>query len=235
MKGGLVLASLIAVSILVTPVFTSCKEPEPSTPPLSAQEIIDNSARSMEAVNSFHFEIMHTGGGTPMAMGLEMNEAVGDVSKPGRLKTAITAAMGKMLIEVEVITIGTTTYMTNPLTREWELLPNEFSAINIFDLNTGIIAILQDVRNPVKLEDEGVAGIGCYHLKGEVPCESLRPITLSSIEGVMVSVDVWIDKAEFLIRQVKLEGRITETEKEGIVRELKLSEFNQEIEIEPPG
>jgi hypothetical protein len=143
--------------------------------------------------------------------------------------------MGAMLLEVEVITIGNTTYMTNPLTREWELLPNEFSAINIFDLNTGIIAILQDVRNPVKLEDERVAGIGCYHLKGEVPCESLRPITLSSIEGVMVSVDVWIDKAEFLIRQVKLEGRITETEKEGIVRELKLSEFNQEIEIEPPG
>ncbi len=235
MKGGLVLAAVIAVTILIIPIFPACKEPEPAVTPLSVQEVIERSAESMKAVNSFHFEIMHTGGGTPIAMGLEMNEAVGDVAKPGRLKTAITAAMGSMLVEVEVITIGTTTYMTNPLTRKWELLPNEFSAINIFDLNTGIIAILEDVRNPAKLDDEEVEAISCYHLKGEVPCESLRPITLSSIEGVMVSVEVWIDKEEFLIRQVKLDGRITETEKDGIIRELKLSKFNQEIEIEPPG
>lgn len=213
----------------------ACSEEEPMPQLPSAQEIIRDSINKMNVISSFHFELGHEGGRTPIAMGLELDEAIGDVAKPDRLKTNITAALGGMLVEVEVVTIGTTTYMTNPFTKKWELIPGEFSAISIFDPNAGITAILEGISNPSKVEGEEKEQVGnSYHIKGEIPSESLRPITLSSVEGVNVMVDVWIDTENFLINQIRVEGQITKTEKPGIIRILKLSNYDQAIEIESP-
>lgn len=234
MKVGLLLVTVITITILAVFMVPACKKAEPTLPSLSASEIIENSGERTSKVNSFHFEIMHVGGGTPLVKGLEMNEAVGDIVKPGKLKTSISAKMGMMFVEVDIITVGKTTYMTNPLNKEWELLSNEFSAITLFDPDTGIAAILKDMTDLTKLDDEKIDAISCYHIKGKVPCESLRPITLSSIEGVKIDVEVWIDKKEFLLYQIRLDGKITDTEKLGIVREIRLSSFDQEVEIELP-
>jgi hypothetical protein len=230
----------IALSFLIFFVFMflmlpACSEEEPILQSPSAQEIIRDSINKMNAISSFHFELGHEGGRTLIAMGLELDEAIGDVAKPDRLKTNITAALGGMLVEVEVVTVGTTTYMTNPLTKKWELIPGEFSAISIFDPNAGITAILEDMSNPSKVEGEEKEQVGnSYHIKGEIPSESLRPITLSSVEGVNITVDVWIDTENFLINQIRVEGQITEMEKPGIIRILKLSNYDQEIKIESP-
>ena len=234
MKKYLVLAIIMIINILLFSLLPACREPEATRQPLNASEIISNSIDKMKAINSFHFKLTHEGGRTPIAMGLELEEAVGDVAKPDKLKTNIIAALGVMLVEVEVITIGVTTYMTNPLTKEWEPCPGEFSPISIFDPSAGITSILEDISNPAKDESEDSNKATSYHIKGERPTESLRPITLSSIEGVNVSVDVWIDKDDFLIDQIRVEGQITDTEKPGIVRILDLSDYDHEVEIESP-
>ena len=79
-----------------------------------------------------------------------------------------------------------------------------------------------------------VDGIACYHIIGEILSEDLQPITLSSLVGAKIDVEIWIDQDEFLLRQVRLEGKITEGEKPGIVRTIKLSDFDQEVEINLP-
>ena len=234
MKREPVLAALIVATILAVTPAPACKEAAPIASNLSASEIIAESAATMREIDSFHFEITHEGGGTPIAMGVEMREAEGDVAKPGKLSTEISATMSGILVRVDIITVGTTTYMTNPLTRQWELLPGEFSAISIFDPDAGIVAILEEMTDLTRLDDEKIGTFTCIHIKGEIPCESLRPITLTSVEGVDIDVEVWIDGEEFLLHQIKLDGRITETEKEGIIRYLKLSNFDQEVEIELP-
>jgi len=234
MKKGLALMITIIIISSLCLTLPACSEEVPTPQPLDASEIINNAIEKLKTINSFHFELVHEGGRTPIVMGLELDEAVGDVAKPDKLKTTIIAAMRGMLVEVEVITIGVTTYMTNPLTKEWELCPSEFSAISIFDPNAGITSILKDITNPAIVESEEGDKVNSYHIKGEIPSESLRPITLSSVEGVNVAVDVWIGKEDFLINQIRVEGQITETEKPGIIRTLKLSNYDQEVEIESP-
>lgn len=225
---------IFIIIIILLVLVLSCGKEEPTSPTLTAQEIINNSIDKMTDINSFHFELSHEGGRTPIAMGLELDEAKGDMKKPDKLKTTVIAALKGMLVEVQVITIGTTTYMTNPLTKKWEFVPGEFSAISIFDPNAGITSILQDMVNPtlVKIEEDNIPN--SYHIMGEIPSESLRPITLSSIEGINVSADIWIDIESFLINQITIEGQISEAEQPGIIRKLKLSDYNQEIEIVSP-
>jgi hypothetical protein len=229
------LSSVISVFIIFSLVFVlSCSKEEPTSPGFTAQEIINNSIEKMTEISSFHFELSHEGGRTPIAMGLELEEAKGDMKKPDKLKTTVMAALRGILVEVQVITIGDTTYMTNPLTKKWEYVPGEFSAISIFDPNAGITSILQDVVNPTVVESEDGDKPNGYHITGEIPSESLRPITLSSAGGINVSAEIWIDTKSFLINQITIEGQISETEQPGIIRKLKLSNYNKEIEIVSP-
>jgi hypothetical protein len=188
----------------------------------------------MGKAKSFHFELEHDGGGTPIALGLVMDKAKGHIARPDRLKAKISTTIMGGFVEVEVITVGLVIYMTNPFSGEWEPLPTEFSAVSIFDPDTGFTAILDGMTDLTKLEDEEVNGLPCHHIAGETPSEHLSSITLSSVEGVMIDTEIWVDIEESLLRRIRLEGQITEGEKAGIVRTISLSDFDQSVEIELP-
>jgi hypothetical protein len=238
MKRGFIILTALLFTMTAAMVGCGKAASTPSTPPttpaLTTQEIISSAGQKMDDLTSFHFILDQTGGGTPIAMGIEMNNAVGDIVKPDKLKTTITGTAMGMSLRVDVITLGDKTYMTNPLSGQWELLPNEFKVLSVFDPNSGIAAIMKGVSSPAKVGEEDSGGILCYHLSGTIDSGNLGAITGSSVQGVPVSTDVWIGKDDFLPRQIKLVGKITEGEKDGIVRTLSLSNFDQPVNIEKP-
>lgn len=205
---------------------------------LTATEIVDMCAEKMETVDSFHFELKQVGGTTPIAMGLEVSEAAGDVVRPDKVKGEITAIMMSLPVQVKYITVGNITLVTNPLTGQWEPFPSVFSAAGIFDPDRGIAAILRGMTNLSRLEDQKMAGFACFHIKGNVTSDDLRPITRlftpSYLEGVDIALEVWLDREDFLLRRIRLEGQITVNEKPGIIRTITISDYNKGVEIELP-
>lgn len=236
MKSRLGIAIAIISIVLAALLLSACGKTAPSAPPLplTAPEVIGRSLESMAEIKSFHFVLEHDGGGTPIAMGLMMDKAEGDIARPDRLKAKISTTIMGGFVEIEVITVGSVIYMTNPLTMKWELLPTEFSAVSIFDPDAGFTAILEGMTGLVKLEEERVNGLLSYHIAGQTPSEYLSSITLSSVEGVMIDTEIWVDTEDFLLRRIRLEGQITKGEKAGIVRTISLSDFDQVVEIELP-
>jgi lipoprotein LprG len=241
MKGlHILLGILCCVSLFLLPGCNKTAAPSSSSPaapspsPLSAAQVLSQGSQKMEAANSFHFVLDHTGGGTPIAMGIEMTKAVGDLVKPDKLKTVINGTALSMSIQVQVITIGDATYMTNPLNGKWELLPNDFQVLSVFDPASGVAAIMKGMANTVRLSDEDLQGTACYHVRGDIDSGQLNSISGSSVQGIAIKAEVWIAKDDFLPRLVKLAGKITEGEKEGIVRSLSFSDYNQAVKIEKP-
>lgn len=230
-----ILALLLSLAILLASVIGCAgSAATPTETQLTASEIIDRSGEKFQGINSFHFVLDQVGGGTPIGMGVEMNGSVGDVAKPDRMKMTVSGTVVGMFIEVQLISLGEIAYMTNPLTAKWELIPIEFSALNMFDPNTGIAAIMRGMADPTKLDDEKVDGVPVYRLKGSVDSGDLSSITGSSVEGTAIDTEVWIGKEDFVVRLIRLEGKITESEVPGIVRTLKLSNFDEEVSIELP-
>ncbi len=224
------------IVVVLLPLLTLACGPKekPAAPTLSPQEIIQRCSTAMEGLSYFHFELEQSSE-SPIAMGLEMVSASGDIARPGKIKLNVSAAMGNMAIEVGIITVGKTTYMTNPLSGQWEPLPTEFNAVKFFDPDTGIKAIIAGITSPTKLADEEISGVACYHLKGALNSSNLRPITCgAALEGISIDTELWIGKEDFLLRQVRLKGKIAEGEKADIVRTMKLSKFNQAVSIELP-
>jgi lipoprotein LprG len=218
-------------SMVTVMVITSCAKQTASPQPLTASQIIDKSSEKMQAINSFHFVLDQVGGGTPIAMGIEMKKAYGDVVRPDRLKMTISGTVSGMSLEVQMITVSGVMYMTNPLSGKWELPPAEFKVLSVLDPNTFIATVMTDVTGLTELNAEELAGVPCYHLSGSINSDDLSAITGSSVKGVVISIEVWIGKDDLLVRNIKVAGKITETELPGIVRTLDLSNFDQEVSI----
>jgi hypothetical protein len=209
--------------------FSGCSQ-APAATTLSASDILNKSSDSMKAVNSFHFLLNHMGGGTPITMGIEMTKAEGDVVRPDKMQATINGTAMGMSIEVKVVTASGKTLMSNPLNGKWESPSEQFQVLSVFDPSTGIAAIIKGIGSAAILTEEQIDGTLCYHLNGAIVSESLSSLTGSTSKGVSISSEIWIGKLDFLVRQVKLTGKITDSEKEGIVRTLTLSRFNQQID-----
>ncbi len=74
----------------------------------------------------------------------------------------------------------------------------------------------------------------CYHLKGTIASEALKPLTGSAAQGEMIPAEVWIAKDGLLVLQVKLDGKITYAEEDGIVRTLTFTDYDKAVEITLP-
>ena len=231
---------LTVVCLVPALVISGCHKAKTAAPPvttvpaLSAAEIISKSYDAMQGLNSFHFLLDQTGGSTPIALGIEMTKAEGDIVRPDKMQMTMSGTVANMAIDVKLITSGAETFMTNPLSGNWEALPPQFQVLSVFDPDTGIVTIIKDITAPALLNDELVDNTLCYHLKGNIASENLLPLTGNAASGVVIAADVWIGKNDFLVRQVKLDGKITAGEKDGIVRTLTLTNFNKEVTINLP-
>jgi len=211
---------------------TPASEPYPQ---MSAEQIIERSSPLLDEQNSFHFKLDEEGGGTPINMGLIMMLAEGDIEPPDRGKMRMEADWFGQFVEVKLVTVGTMTYMTNPINGKWELLTNDFTAITLFQPDTGIRSVMESVTDLVRLESERFGGTRCFRLQGNLDSMALDAIAVGhAVEGLNVETDIWIGASDFLLRKVVFDGRVTKEEEEGIVRTLTLSRFNEPVKIELP-
>ncbi len=231
---------LLLVGLIAVLLITGCEDnskscsAEPDTS-LSAQEIIAKAAPRFGEVESFHFDLQQENGRTPIAMGLELDAASGDVIPPDRLEMTIEATFNQMFVESGLITVGEKTYMRNPLNKNWEELSDDFQAVTLFQPETGIKAVMKSATGLSIIDAETFGGICCYHLKGIIQSESLDAIAVGhAAEGLSVPVELWIGTDDFLLRKVTFTGQICEDEDPDIKRTLVVSDFNQPVEIELP-
>jgi lipoprotein LprG len=213
----------------------STATPTATTPTsLTVTQVISKASDKFDTVNSFHFALNQSGGGTPIGMGLVMMKVDGDIVRPDKLKATITGMVSGMSMGVQMISSGGVTYMTNPLSGSWEQLPSEFAVLSVFNPNNGVTSVMKGMTGFTKLSDEQSAGVVCYHISGSIDSEKLSPITGSSVKGTTIGVELWVGKDDFLIRSIKLTGKITETEVTGIIRTLDISAFDETISITLP-
>ncbi len=220
-------------------VLGSCGSDEPSAPsatpvptptPVSVEELLQVAGEATGALNTFHFRLDHEGGGTPLEPGLTVTEADGDVVSPGAISIDFAGILGSFAVRSSLITIGDDSYMTNPLTNAWEGVPREVSPLGFFDPHKGIGSMMTSVLNPSIVsrdEDEIV-------VTGDLPAEALRPLLGNSVEGTTVGVELSIDARTRFLNKAVLEGRVTESEPDGVVRIITLSKFNKPMDIRPP-
>ena len=227
--------------ILLTITSTACGEAEPTatptpspTPPPTAEDILADSGESMAALDSFNFRLSHENGGTPLAIGLVVSDVEGDVVKPDGLRVSLGATFSGFFVEMQLVSHESVTYMTDPVTQEWEIQEAGVNPLAFFDPVTGIDSIMSDLADPSLQGQETLEGITTHHVSGKLPSDSLVPLLSTVTPDLTVDTEVWIGVDDSYLRKVVFRGVAVSGDAENIVRTITLSSFNQAEDIEVP-
>ena len=224
----------MAVALLAV----ACGGPEPTpTPTITAEDVRDRSADALHDLSTVHFRVTHEEGGTDIGFSSTLTEAEGVGLFPDKAEfvaTATNALFGGATVQLDIVQYGETTHLRDRISMAWQSLPAGTLAINFLNINGSIADAL------ASLEDLGLTGGGeiegtpVHLLTGNTEAVSMRGLVPGAPEGETLRLEVWTGRDDYLVRKVRLTGRLVESDTPGIVRVLELSRFDEPVSIEPP-
>jgi hypothetical protein len=186
----------------------------------------------MAEVQSFAFVMEHENGFTPIVGGLEMERAEGRISEGNRMQADIRARAGGLAIDMGIVALPDSSWMTNPFTRAWE--PGTFDVSALFDPSTGLTALLRGLSDPHLMEVETVNGTSTQRIDATVDSGALTALIPGAATGSPLSVRVWIGVEDPVLHRAEIVGAIGEGESAELLRRITLSSFGDVLPVVSP-
>ena len=206
----------------------------PSTPRplLSADEVIERSRVSMAALASFSFELTHVKGATLLPGGFEIHESDGIVSAPDKVALKAKATFSGLFVNIDAVIFPEITYMTNPLTGNWNQLHGDESPFSVFDPPGLISDILSEITTVQYVADSNSNQLP-IRLEGILPAFAMRNLVGGTDPDKILGYSMEID-SEFRLLSVELTGVIRAGEETNVKRTIALDDFDVPATIESP-
>ncbi|MBA2278728.1 MAG: LppX_LprAFG lipoprotein [Chloroflexia bacterium] len=226
-----------------TPMASPTGDPE-------AVALLQEAARTMAELETFHFEMETVQGTTTLMGGLVLEGIEGDVRRPQDFRTEIRAGVPFGTVDVTVVGVEGRIWITDPLAGEetWILLVdgsagggNEAAEIttlaNPDTLILEAVAVIQEARIGGQ---ETIDGAETTRIDGTVDLAAAAqaavgtPVALPpEVSPEPIPTSIWID-AQRRIIEVELAGPLLVSENADVIRVVRFTAFNEPVEIAPP-
>lgn len=190
--------------------------------------LLESSAIAMAELESASFQMERTGAPVTIER-MTFDQAAGQYAAPNNARALLGMRAGDLVVELGTISTGGRTWLTNPLTGDWEVIDPDlaFNPALIFDPETGWPAVLAEVSDP---EYVGRAG-DRHHVRGTVPGERIGTLMagLAAPEPAVLEMQFDVEST----RLVRVEFDTTgENGTSSWV--IDLDAFDEPVQIEPP-
>jgi hypothetical protein len=199
----------------------------------SVDEIIRASIEKTSVVRSFHFTL-DVQNQPPSTSGLQLAAAEGNVSVPDRLRADVSGTFSGVALTSQLVVVGGTTVIKDPLTSAWRKVNVNTSPIPFFDPANGVLAVMRDARELEQAGSEEVGDVSTHRLRGSVTVAQITPLLGNPPSGETVDVTFWIGKDDAILRRVRVDGSINPGEPANVFRVLEISRFDEPVAIELP-
>jgi lipoprotein LprG len=230
--------SLTAMAVALVALTAACSSTEATTTtaPPTAAELLEVSAATMGSVDTVQFSIAR--GGEPVyidAQGfLEFVSATGRFAAPGAAEALVKVSAVGLSTEVGAVVIEGDTWLTNPITGNWEPTPPgyTFDPATLFDPQIGFRAMLQEGIPTVEdLGEEIVDETTLRHVRFTASGERVEVVTAGMVRGTDVTIDAWIEPTSGELRRAKFPTTIGAKPTEW---DLTFFDYGADITITPP-
>lgn len=219
----------------MTPPPTPTPVPTPTpTPPPDPRAILARAGDQLRSERYLEFVLEHPTGGTPLATGLDLVGAEGVAILPDRFRLALDMEASGTVLKLEVIVVGERAFMTNLFSGAWESVPKEQIPFRFDFLTESMTSLLTDVDDPILLEDGKLEGLPAYVIRGKGPTTALAKLIPGALPDSYLPVELWIDRADGGLRQVRLTGPLVMDDLPDTVRLVRLRALDNASEIEAP-
>lgn len=222
---------LLGLSVLLA----ACGTDVPQIPPA---DVITRAGDAMLKAPSFHFKIDLSG--KPVVLNqltqLSLRSAEGDFARPDKMGVHLKVLLAVAAAELDMIALGNEQYLTNVLTKQWEVLPPKFgfNPAVMFDQQVGLEQLLKaGLDNAHWIGVEVVDGKSLYHLQGSISGERLQGMSGGLISNGPVDVDLWMEPDTSLPRKAVIVDKASDSEKP-TTWTLTFSSYGKDVNITTP-
>ena len=206
---------ILFVLLLLGLMLTAWGTNSPQIPPA---EVITRAGDAMLQAPSFHFKIDISG--KPVVLNqvthLSLRSAEGDFARPDKMGVHLKVLLAVAAAELDMIALGNEQYLTNVLTRQWEVLPPKFgfNPAIMFDPQVGLEQLLKaGLDNAHWIGVEALDGKSLFHLQGGISGERLQGMSSGLIGKGPVDVDLWIEPDTYLPRTAVIVDKDSDPDK----------------------
>lgn len=225
----------IALPIILLAAACSSEEPVTTLPP-EPDTVLAASAAAMGEVEFVRFKIER--GGAPVYIDpldtLNFSIAEGQFAAPSSANAVVTLFVGNINAQIGAIAIEGTTWLTNPITGEWESAPAgyDFDPATLFDPQLGWRPLLAEGLSDVEwIGEEERNSESRYHIRAAADEDRVAIILAGLIRRQPVALDMWIDPETGFVREAELSTVYEGQTSDWIIE---FSEFEDPVEITPP-
>jgi hypothetical protein len=214
-----------------------------------AVALLEAAVTAMAQVQSFRFRLTTEDGVTTILDFVELESIEGGVQRPDRFQATINASAATISVSLDVVGIGETVWVENPVSAEggYEEFSVDSGLADLLNPDRLLLRAVGLIERPTIAGEDSVDGVAATVVEGE-----FRPLDALQIAGTPVAtpsedeqaevglvldeplfVQVWIDESNRVI-QMAFQGRLMTLEDPGIIRVLRLFDFDQPIDIQPP-
>jgi hypothetical protein len=205
---------------------------------LNVEDVLSRASERLAEIESLHFTLdiegetfiddTHT---------IQLLSAEGDLARPDKVAVEFKVSLfGAGNVSIKMITIGEDSWTTDLITGNWGDAPPEFG------YNPSILYDNQDGLGPVmgKLDGAEITGTEdlddreAIHIIGTTTAAVIGPLTAGTMTGDEVPLELWIDAETYDLLKVLVIEPESDDKDNPATWELKLSEINQKVTIEPP-
>lgn len=205
--------------------------------PVDPREVLQRTIGELMELQTVAFNLEHVAGSTNILPGVLMHRAYGRAAVPGAFEVTIESELlfPRSYLEIGMISVDGSAYMTNLLSGEWEQVELESLPINLTGLGVTLAGIVERIEAPMLLGEEELDGAAAYRMSGSVASEGLRDLVPTAGTGYVVALEVWVDRETGMLRRALITGQVVATDVEDAERVLTLEDANEPVSIEPPG
>ena len=231
---------LLIVAMMVAVLLVACDSDgttQAEVSDIDPSPAMSQAVAQLLALESASFTLDHLEGSTILVPGVLMTKVSGEVSIPGRFSVTVEAEseFPKSYIEISIITIDDTAYMTDIFSGRWNQISADSLPFNLSGLGQTLADIVEAVQEPTVIGQERLGDLDTLHIKGQIASEDLSELVPGAGQGFTVQLELWLDQSQGLLQQVHIIGRVVPTDKTNTLRQLTLEDINQPVVIEPPG
>ncbi len=207
-----------------------------STLPPEPGPVLEASSAAMGSVDFVRFKIERSGAPVYIDPLDTLNFAVaeGTFAAPSSANAVVTLAVGNINAQIGAIAIDGQTWLTNPITGDWEEAPAgyEFDPATLFDPELGWRPLLATGLTDVEwVGQENRNSEPRYHIRAQADEERVAVILAGLIRRQAVTLDMWIEPETGFVREAELstvfEGQTSDWT-------IEFKEFGVPVEIAPP-
>lgn len=201
----------------------------------TAQQLITAMQKNFRSVTAFHVTMKVDNLGTPASGEIQIRTADGDVLMPDRVKAQADVLLSGQAVTINLISIGDTQYITDPITGQWRVVKGVLNASTLTNPDTGIIALANKLTHLSTPTQDSVNGIPCWRINGLLDASALAFLTGGGVPaGTMLQTSVCAGNADGLPYQLTVTGQAATSDTAQTVRSFTISNYNENVSITAP-